>query len=504
MTRQIIIARAAALLIVALALAGCGNAAPPAKDGIVIAQGVDATTLDPHMHNETTTTNVTAQIFDRLLVRDEAMELQPQLALSVTALDDLTWELKLRAGITFHNGEPFDAAVVKYNLERIIDPAVHSPQAGNLSAIDRVEAVDQYTVKIYTKTPYPILPSRLNLQMVPKEYIETNGLEYFAANPVGTGPYKFVSWTKDEAIVLEANEAYWREPPAIKKVTFRPIPESSTRVAELQTGGVDLIVNVPPHQVETLAAGNGTKVLQTPSGRYIAIFLVTGKGGPLDDPRVRQALNYAVDVPAIINSVLEGHGYPTTQPVTPLDFGYSPGVKGYNYDPEKAKQLLAEAGYPDGFAFRLDVPSGRYVMDKEVAEAVVGQLAAVGVKVDLSINEWGFHVTKILEQKMEEAFLIGWGGDLFDSDSSLYNWFRSGQRSVYYSTPEIDSQLDAARAMMDVAGRESLYRDINAALSEAAACIFLYQQEDLYGVNSRLVWQPRPDELIQVYDMAFE
>jgi len=504
MIRKGIILRVAALLVVMLALAGCGNTAPQTKDEIVIAQGVDATTLDPHMHAETTTTNVTSQIFDRLLVRDAEMKLQPQLALSVTALDELTWEVKLREGIKFHNGEPLDAEVVKYNIDRIIDPTVRSPQAGNFSSVDRVEVVDQYTVKIYTKTPYPILPSRLNLQIVPKAYIEENGMEYFATHPVGTGPYKFVSWTKDEAVVLEANEDYWQAAPAIKKVTIKPIPESSTRVAELQTGSVDLIVNVPPHQAQELDSGSGTKVVKTQSGRYITIVLVTGKGGPLDDVRVRQALNYAVDVPAIIASVLDGHGYPSTQPLTPLDFGYNPAVKGYSYDPEKARQLLAEAGYPDGIDIQLDAPSGRYVMDKEVAEAIVGQLTEVGVRVNLNINEWGIHVTKILEKKMEGAFLIGWGSDLFDADSSLYSWYRTGQRFNYYSTSELDGKLDAARAMMDVTARENLYHEIVTELVEAAPFIFLYQQEDLYAVNKGLVWQPRADELIRVYDMKFE
>lgn len=504
MVRKRTIARVAVILVVALALAGCGNKAPQAKDEIIIAQGVDATTLDPHMHAETTTANVTTQIFDRLLERDAAMKLQPQLALSVTALDELTWEIKLREGVKFHNGEDLDAECVKYNIERIIDPAVRSPQAGNFSAVDRVEAVDQYTVRINTKKPYPILPNRLNLQIVPRKYIEENGMEYFAVNPVGTGPYKFVSWVKDEAVVLEANEDYWRPAPAIKKVTFKPIPESSTRVAELQTGAVDLIVNVPPHQAQALNTGSGTKVVKTPSVRYICIVLVTGKGGPLDDPKVRQALNYAVDVPTIIDAVLDGHGYPTTQAVVPYDFGYNPAVKGYSHDLAKAKQLLAEAGYPDGIEINLDTPSGRYVMDKEVAEAIAGQLAEANIKVKLSVNEWGVHMTKILEKKMADAFLIGWGSDLFDADSSLYSWFRGGQRYSYYSTPEMDIKLDAARTIMDVGAREEMYHAIVSELTEAAPYIYLYQQEDLYGVNKRLVWQPRPDEVIQAYDMKFE
>ncbi len=490
-------------LVASIALSGCGTAPAAVKTEIVIAQGVDATTLDPHMHSETSTTNVTTQMYDRLLTQDANMQLQPELALSVEALDDLTWEIKLREGIKFHNGEDFNAETVKYNIERIIDPALRSNQAGNFSSVKEVVVVDQYTVRIHTKTPYPIMPKRLNLEIVPKQYIEEHGQQYFAANPVGTGPYKFVSWTKDEAVVMEANESYWKGAPVIKKVTMKPIPESATRVAELQTGGVDIIANVPPHQVDALSAGGATKVASTPSARYVTVVIVADKGGPLSDPRVRQALNYAVDVPGIINSLLEGHGYPTAQPLTSMDFGYNPAIKGYSYDPAKAKQLLAEAGYPNGLEIPFDTPAGRYVMDKEVAEAIVGQLAQVGVKAKLSVNEWGIHVSKIIEKKMEGIFLIGFGSTLFDADNSLYAWFRSGQRFCYYHTPAIDQALDDARAMMDVAAREQLYHATVATLVEEAPFIYLYQQEDLYGINSKLEWTPRPDELIRVYDMKF-
>jgi len=491
------------LLLALTVLSGCGQNGAAATDAIVIAQGVDATTLDPHMHAETTTSNVVNQIFDRLLTRDAAMVLQPDLALSVTPLNDLTWEVKLREGVKFHNGEDFDAESVKFSIERIIDPATKSPQLPSLSAIDRVEIIDPHTVHIITKTPYPVLPGRLTLAMVPPRYIREQGEQYFAEHPVGTGPYTFVSWTKDEAIVLAANDAYWRGSPAIKQVTFRPIPENATRLAELQTGAVDLIVNVPPHQAADLDAGADTKVVKTPSGRFIFLQLAADSDGPLADPRVRQALNCAIDVPGIIDSILAGNGYRSTQPLTSLDFGFNPDLAGYAYNPERARQLLAEAGYPDGLTLDLDVPNGRYVMDKEVAQAVAGQLAAVGVDVNLNVNEWGMHISKILEHKMTGAFLIGWGTTLFDADATLFPLFRSGQRNSYYGDPETDCLLDAGRATLDSAARADLYHAAAAQLVENAAAVFLYQQEDVYGIDRQLNWQPRPDELIFVYDMSF-
>ena len=490
-------------LIAGLFLAGCGGTSQQSKDEVVIAQGVDATTMDPHMHAETPTANVVSQMFDRLLIRDEEMRLQPQLALSVEAMDDLTWEVVLREGVEFHNGETFNAETVKYNIERILNPENKSPQFADLSAIEKVEVVDEYTVQITTKEPYPVLPGRLNLSMVPKEYIEENGQQHFAANPIGTGPYKFVSWTKDESVIMEANEDYWRGAPAIKKVTFKPIPESATRIAELQTGAVDLIVNVPPHQAETIDDATGTKVVNTASGRFIFVSLNTQKEGPLADKRVRQALNYAVNVQDIIDNVLDGYGYRSTQPLTTLDFGFDSDIDIFEYNPERAKELLTEAGYPNGIEIDLGSPAGRYVMDKEVAEAIAGQLAEVGVTANLKVQEWGVYVGKILEKKAEEAYLIGWGTSLFDADATLYPWFRTDQRFSTYSTVSVDALLDKARAVIDQNEREELYHQALSIIMEDAPFILLYQQEDLYGANEKLQWNPRPDELIFVYDMAF-
>ncbi len=486
-----------------LILSGCGGTNTGATDEIVIAQGVDATTMDPHMHAETPTTNVVTQMYDRLLERDQDMVLQPQLALSVTSVDDLTWEVVLREGVTFHNGEAFNAETVKFNIERILNPENLSPQIGDLSAIEKVEVVDEYTVKITTKEPYPLLPGRLNLPMVPKEYIEENGQEYFAANPIGTGPYKFVSWTKDESVVMEVNEDYWGGIPAIKKITFKPIPESATRIAELQTGAVDLIVNVPPHQAETIDAADATKVVNTASGRFIFISLNAQREGPLSDPKVRQALNYAVNVDEIIENVLGGYGYRSTQPLTTLDFGYNEDIDMYKYDPEKAKQLLKEAGYEDGLEIDFGTCAGRYVMDKEVAEAIAGQLAEVGVTAKLSVQEWGVYVQKVLSKSAEEAYLIGWGTSLFDADATLYPWFRSEMRFATYSNVAVDALLDKAREIIDPQEREDLYHEALDIIMEDAPFILLYQQEDLYGADAKLDWTPRPDEIMFVKDMQF-
>ena len=491
------------LLIASLA-SGCTQTAVSNQNTVVIAQGVDATTLDPHMHAETTTTNVTIQIFDRLFMRDEQMQLQPHLAESITLLEDCVWELKLKKDIVFHNGEVFDGETVKFNIERILNPEQKSPQIANLNMIQQVVVVDSHTVHITTHDPYPLLPGRLSLEMVPPGYIRENGDPYFAANPVGTGPFRFVRWTRDEEIVLAANEDYWQGAPVIKEVIFKPIPENSVRIAALQGGDVDLIVNVPPHQVNTLSDTDGIRIETVPSGRFIFLQLVTNKDGPLADRRVRQALNHAVDVPALIEHVLGGHGTASTQPLTPYDFGYDPDEHGYGCDPERAKTLLTEAGYPDGLDITLDVPSGRYAMDREVAEALVGQMAAVGIRVQLQVNEWGVHISKLLDKQMEHAFLIGWGTSLFDADATLFPQLHSQQRLTYFGHAGLDILLEEARACMEAQQREDLYHQALAIIAEEAPFVLLYQQEDIYGVAERLLWQPRADELIHVYGMQLK
>ncbi len=490
-----------------LVLAGCGSR-PAATEAIeeeselIIAQGVDATTLDPNMHAEAPTTNVVSNIYDSLLIRDEDGEIRPSLAESLSNVDDHTWELTLRDDVEFHNGEPFDAESVRYTIKRILDPENNSPQAGDLSAIKHVEVLDDYTVRLITHQPFPTLPAQLvDRQMVPPIYTEEKGADRLSSQPVGTGPYRFVSWKRDEKIVLEANEDYWRGTPSIKKVVFRVVPENSTRIAELQAGKVDLIVNVPPHQAEDLESSPDTRVERVPSTRVIFVATVSDEPGPLADPRVRRALNLAVDAESIIDSVLQGNGIPLQgQPVTENHFGFNPAVDPSGYDPQKARDLLAEAGYQDGLSLEMDTPDGRYLMDKEVAQAVAGQLQQVGVDVSLNIREWGVFVERIMNRQTAPLVLVGWGNSTFDADATVYPWFRTGQRFCFYENAEVDQLLDDARETMDEEARLQTYHQVMEILSDDAPWIFLHQQMDIYGVSERLDWTARPDERIEVFD----
>ncbi len=489
------------VLMLILLISGCGEKESGDFE-IVIAQGVDATTLDPHIHNETPSANVTSQIFDRLFLRDQNMELVPKLAKEYEIVDELTWKVSLKEEIVFHNGEPFTADAVKFSIERIIDPETQSPQMPNYSMIDRVDIVDDYTVKIITKEPYPLLLGRLSLlAIVPPEYIQEVGREGFAENPIGTGPFVFESWERDEEIVLKANNDYWQGEPTFQEVVFRTIPENSVRIAELKSGSADLIVNVPPHQVEEVDHSPGLKVKSVPSGRIIFVQWVTDKEGVTSDPIVRQAIQHAVHQEDIIESILEGFARPLDQPLTEDDFGYHPGIQPREYDPNKAQELLAEHGYEDPVLIVIDSPAGRYAMDKEVAEAIKGQLEQAGFQVDLRFNEWGVHVNKILEREMEGGYLIGWGSSLFDADATLYSNFHSTQRISFYENDRVDELLEQARSTLDESSRKAYYHEAIEIITDEAAVLPLYQPEDIYGMQENLVWSPRPDEMIYVFDM---
>lgn len=238
-------------------------AASAPKDTVVIAQGVDPSTLDPQNHYETPAFNILLNIYETLLVRNDEMKLEPLLATSWRLVNDLTWEFKLRKNVKFQNGEDFNAYVVKFSLERMNNPKNKLKQTTLQGIIEKIEIIDDYTIRIITRKPYPYLDAQLSHigAMIPPKYLQEKGAVFFGANPVGTGPYKFVRWIKDDQLVLTANENYWGGKPKIKNVIFRPIPEATTRVAGLQTQELDVIVNIPPHLARLMDWSGDEKLL---------------------------------------------------------------------------------------------------------------------------------------------------------------------------------------------------------------------------------------------------
>ncbi len=476
------------------------------KDTVVIVQGVDPTTLDPMDHLETPALNLCLNIYDTLLQRDANIKIEPLLAESYKLINDLTWEFKLRKGVKFHNGEDFNAAAVKYNLERLGDAKNKLKQVFLVGVLDRVDIVDNYTVRVITKKPYPILDAQLCIYggMIAPKYLQEKGPQYLATHPVGTGPYKFVRWEKDDHILLEANTNYWRGVPKIKKAIWRPIPEATTRVAALQTQEADIITNIPPHLMKLMDWKGRSFISKTPSVRVIFMGFDPLKGGPVADKRVRQAIAYGINMDAIMKKVLDGNGILLGQPLTSKHFGYDPSVKPYPYDPEKAKKLLAEAGYAKGFDFVLNSPNGRYLNDKEVAEAVVGDLRKIGINANVRIHEWGSYMTMQYDHKVNPSYLLGWGNTSFDADYTISPLMRTGQRLSNYSNPKLDALIDQGATIMDPKKRQKIYSEAMKLIHEDVPWAWTYQQVDIYGVNERLNWKARMDERLEVFNMSFK
>ena len=478
---------------------------------LTIAQASDINTLDPKFLKGRETQNVLRMMYDSLFHRDDTMEIIPWLATSVENPDPLTWRFLLREDVKFSNGNDFRANDVKFTIGRLLEP---DSGWSEKSIIDRVEVVDDYTVDIVTKTPFPALLSRAVLwHMTDEEYFNEVGIESFASSPVGTGPYKFVEWVKDEQVVLEANVNYWRGEPKIETVIFKPIPENATRIAALEAGDVDIIANVPPDYVKQ--PGQGVEIATAPGTR--AVFLgMNVNVAPFDDVRVRQAMNYAVDVPAIIESVLNGLARPMDNPMLPEHFGYA-ATPVYHYDPDKAISLLTEAGHPDGFTMDLFTDSTM----KEIAEALAGQLSAVGIVVNINILEPTALVAQD-EPGYSQAYLSSWGNSESDASGILTKQFYSKRygcdlvtfkypdpksgygdsaKGCYYTgfgNASVDAAIEEGNTNVDPAARKAAYAMALNIIVRETPWVFLYNPLEVYAYRDVQGWTPRSDGLFNL------
>jgi peptide/nickel transport system substrate-binding protein len=494
----------AASIAVLFALTGPVRAADAT---VTIAQGVDADTLDPIKNSVTPSTNVQAQIFDTLARRDNSGTLQPQLALSWRQAAPTVWEFKLRRNVVFSNGDPFTSADVKFTVEKILDPAYHSAQVPRVDTVARVEAPDPYTVRMITKRPTPLPPAITRpIFIVDAKYWQAHGDAYMNEHPIGTGAYVLREWRKDESLALDANPKYWGKAPAIAHVVFTPIPEAGSRVAALKTGAADLITNVPFQQALSITGGTTTRMTSARSVRVLYIAFNLTKPGPQNSRDVRQALNYAIDVPAIIKAVLGGRAYELGQPVPPNFFGYDPKLAPYTHDDAKARALLAKAGYPEGKGLTLTIytPAGRYNGDKEVALAVAGQLQKYGVAVDVKAEEFVGYYRRANQKQLAPMYLLGWGNTTYDADNTLASLLASDGATSAYSNPALDKLIDAARYEIDAKKRQALYAKAMAIVHDDAPWLFLFQYEDLYATSKRLNWNARGDEAIYCTDMTLK
>jgi peptide/nickel transport system substrate-binding protein len=391
--------------------------------------------------------------------------------------------------------------------------------SSNFKPIDRVEIVDPYTVKVHTIKPWPIFVVALTqpqASMYPPKAYAGKDSPYISKNPIGTGPYRLVRWSKDEEILLEAVPNHWRGPARIKNVVFRPIPDDAVRVAALQNGEVDVAVNIPPHMANIIANHPKIYLTTAPSVRTIQLMFYTAQfdaqnklvgpyQGPTADKRVRQAITLALDADEIIKGVLDGKAQRVATLLPSMHFGYDPSLKPVKQDVAKAKKLLAEAGFPNGLEIQLNSPQGRYVRDKEVAEAAAGQLTKAGIKTTLKTFEFVNYLNNMVYvHKAGPVWLIGWGQGMMDAEGIYVPLFHTGSLLSNYHNPDFDGMVDQAQTMMDEKQRLAQYFRINKLWLDDQPAAPLYQQIDLYGASKRLNWKARSDEAIKAYDMSLK
>ncbi|MCG6910571.1 MAG: ABC transporter substrate-binding protein [Deltaproteobacteria bacterium] len=446
--------------------------------------GIDPDTINPIEITTAIPANITELLYDSLFDTNAEGKVIPNLATewSVSA-DGKTWTMKLRKGVTFIDGAPFNAQTLKRQMELIKDPKVRMPFRFLYAGIKDITVVDDYTVQYNLHAPFAPFADLLSVTGIISQKAVTpyDGTE-LNMHPVGSGPYKLAEWVRGERLVLVRNEGYWGKRPAVEKLVFQIIPETATRVAMLRAGQLDLAYSPTPADVPSLEADPNITVTRPLSTRMIFMGMNTQKG-PTKDKLVRQAFNYAVDKKAITDKILFKVAEPLDGPLPPCIFGYARMEKQYDYNPDKAKALLKQANFPKDTVVKMITPNGRYTYDKQVAEAIQAYLQDIGVKTELRTYDWPTYMgitSKPLDQSEVELYLIGWGFPYYDADPYLLMYFSSfvhppkGLNTTFYHNPQYDQAVGAARQIMDPAKRLALYKQAGTMLWNDAAAIWLY------------------------------
>jgi peptide/nickel transport system substrate-binding protein len=498
----------AVLTVLALGLAVPADAPAQTKDDTLIyALQSDVANWDPPNSVLRESIILGYHVFDHLAARDvKTGKVGPSLAVSWKALDDTTWEVKLRTDVKFHDGQRFTARDVKASFDRVLDPEKKLTARGNHAKIKSVEVVDDATARFKTDGPYPLFVERMTALVIQSEkQIKDKGHDYMQENPVGTGPYKFVRWQKKQEHLLQRNDDYWGAKPAFKFVRVRIIPEQATQIAELISGGVDVIKAVPPDQMDVIDKSGQARTATSPILRTAMLQLdQAARSGPnpFTDKRVRQAANLAVDSDAIIKHVLNGLGDRTATGINPMAFGWDPGLKPYKQDIARAKNLLAEAGYPNG----VDITFNTYPPVVEPAtqqtnDAIVADMAKAGFRVKQNYTgDNTVFVARIKESKGGPMFNWSWGYySVFDADAILYDVFKCGEPYSYYCNKELDDMIHAGRSTLDQKKRAEVYVKAQKLLFDDAAYLYKWGLRGVWGISNRIDYQAPADEVDRMF-----
>ena len=502
-------------------LAACAAMTGPATAaGISIAMAAEVTSIDPHYHVLTPNLNISEHIFDTLIGRDETQRLKPALALSWRPIDDNTWEFRLRPGVKFHDGSDFSAEDVKFSIER---PATvkNSPSAFTIYTrpIKSIQIVDPLTIRLRTEGPYPLIPTDLSsLAIVSAKAAANASTDDFNSGKaaVGTGPFKFTRWARGDRIELARNDAYWGPKSPWESATFRLIPNDPARVAALLSGSVQAVENLPTADMARLRANRDFVLHRSISHRLIylhldsnrdkAPFIFDNEGKPLErnplkDVRVRRAISKAVNRDAIRDRVMEGAAQPTGQLMAEGFFGHTPKLRPEPFDPDGAKKLLADAGYPNGFALTLHAPNDRYVNDEQVAQAIAQMLSRAGIRTRVETMPSSVYFSRATKLEFSLMFL-GWGADTGEASSPLKALLATFDRERgmgttnrgRYSNPAMDKLLAEALATVDDGRRARLLQEATEAAIGDLGVIPLYHQINVWAARRGIAYVPRTDE----------
>ena len=477
------------------------GAAKPKVTATIALPGVQVETLHPYGHSTTQIYPTWKHVIEPLVEWSwSKKQIVPILAESWSNPDHNTWVFKLKKGIKFHDGSDFTSADVVHSYTRIQKDR-DSKQASSIAHVVAIEAVDPLTVRLRTKSPDAALPFRLAQRFITnKAAYDRLGAAEADKLALGTGPYKLKDWVRGQWFVVEKNPGYAHSDhkPTVDEIVFRNIPESEVAITSLLNREVDVISNVPPE-----SAARVTGVARIESARTINIMflgmhsLVPQFGNKL----VRQAVNYAIDRNALTKNVLKGYAYPMDTPVGPDQYGYSRKIRPrYSHDPAKAKKLLAQAGYPNGFEVDFLVPLGQYNKVKDVAEAIGGMLNEVGIRAKLRTQDQDSGFAAIQNGKAD-MYIFGRGG-VIDPSEYLHQYFRTGvTKRLEFSNPAVDAALRAEQASFDPAQRVKLLQKAMSVLMEEAPVAWLYQYQGLQGVSNRFDFKANPGEDVYGWDL---
>ena len=493
-----------------------------------VAIGSQVTSIDPHYHNLTPNSTVAGMLFNSLVGTDARVRLRPNLAESWRPVDESTWEFKLRPGVKFHNGQDFTAEDVAFTLQRVPNvPNSPSSYAQFVRAIKSVEIVDPLTIRFRTEGPYPQLPNDLTgVMMLDKQTHEGVSTEDFNTGraAIGTGPFRFVSYRNGESVVLERNDNYWGDKPHWQKVNYRIITGDAGRTSALLAGDVDLIDQVPTSDLARLRKDNRIRVDETVGLRLIYLALdqaredgspfITGPNGekldrnPLRDPRVRHALSLAVDRAAISARVMEDATVPTGQIMAKGVFGFAPDIAAPKADPNAAKKLLAEAGYPNGFRITLHGPNDRYMNDARIIQAVGQMWTRIGVHTAVEAQPFTTFIARAGRGETS-AHLMGLAATTGEAGTMLRSLVATQNREAgmgasnrgRYSNPAMDAKLAEAMRTLDDGQREALLQEATRLMVADQGLIPVHIQKNAWAMRRNLTIDARADEYTRAQDV---